>query len=130
MKIIDGKNAVLGRIASYSAKEALKGEKVVILNCDRIIITGNKSSIKENFEAKKRRVGSAQKGPKHSRNVEMVVKRTIRGMLNRGRGMEAYKKIKCYSGIPEEFRDSEKVRDIVFKPKLTNKFVFVNEIIK
>ena len=29
MKIIDGKNAVMGRLASYAAKEALKGEEVV-----------------------------------------------------------------------------------------------------
>jgi len=55
MKIIDGKNAVLGRLASYAAKEALKGEDIVILNCEHVIITGNKRDIRETFERKRRR---------------------------------------------------------------------------
>ena len=45
MKIIDGKNAVLGRLASFVAKEALKGEEIVIVNCDEIMITGNKKLV-------------------------------------------------------------------------------------
>ena len=52
-KIIVGKNAVLGRLSSYAAKEALKGEDIVILNCEQVIITGNKKSIKKNFETKR-----------------------------------------------------------------------------
>ena len=42
MKIIDGKGAILGRLASYAAKQALKGEEIVVLNCEEVIITGNK----------------------------------------------------------------------------------------
>ncbi len=112
MKIIDAKDAVLGRLASYVAKEALKGEEIVIINCDQVIITGNKRNIKENFEAKRRRVGSGQKGPKYPRTSEKIVKRVIRGMIpnhRKGRGKEAYRKIKCYVGIPEEFQDSKKI---------------------
>jgi len=50
MKVIDGKNAVMGRLASYAAKEALKGEDIAIVNCGEIIITGNKKSIEADFE--------------------------------------------------------------------------------
>ena len=112
MKIIDGKNAVLGRLASYAAKEALKGEEIVIVNCDRVIITGNKKYIKERFEVKRQRVGSSQKGPKHARSSEKVVKRTIRGMLpnyREGRGRIAFKKVKCYNKVPKEFEDKKKI---------------------
>ena len=66
MKIIDGKDAVLGRLASYAAKEALKGEDIAIVNCEKIIITGNKAFTRENFLEKRRRVGSTQRGPKVS----------------------------------------------------------------
>ena len=38
LKIIDGKGTILGRLASYAAKEALKGEEIVILNCNEVII--------------------------------------------------------------------------------------------
>ena len=50
MKIIDGTNAILGRLASYTAKELLKGEEIIIVNCEKIIITGNKKNIEENFK--------------------------------------------------------------------------------
>lgn len=130
MKIIDGKNAVLGRLASYVAKEALKGEQIVILNCDQVIITGNKKNIREEFEAKRRKIGSGQKGPKHSRSTDKIVKRSIRGMLPNhrlGRGKIAYRKIKCYVGVPKEFQESKK---IIGGREKKSKFVYVKEISK
>jgi len=117
-------------LASYAAKEALKGEEIIILNCEQIIITGNKKNIKENFEAKRSRVGSSQKGPKHSRLSEKIVKRAIRGMLpdhRKGRGKIVYKKIKCYAGVPKEFQESKKI--VGGKEKRT-KFIQIKEIAK
>ena len=128
MKIIDGKNAILGRLASYVAKEALKGEDITILNCEQVMITGSRENIRENFEARKKRIGSGQKGPKHSILAEKIVKRTIRGMLpnhRRGRGKIAYRRIKCYVGVPEEFQDSKK---IIGGKEKKSKFVYVGEI--
>jgi len=128
MKIIDGKNAILGRLASYVAKQALKGEEIVILNCEQVIVTGNRTDIKEKFEAKRGRVGSSQKGPKHSKSSDKIVKRTIRGMLpdhRKGRGKIAFKKIKCYVGIPKEFQESKKI--VSGKEKM-GKFVTVKDI--
>ena len=81
MKIIDGTNTSLGRLASYAAKESLKGEEIVIVNCDEVIITGNKESIQKEFKEMRGRIGSSQKGPKHHKSSEKVVKRTIRGMI-------------------------------------------------
>ena len=130
MKIIDGKNAVLGRLASYAAKELLKGEEIVIVNCGKIIITGNRKNIEKEFHEKRSKVGSGQKGPKHHRVSYKIVKRTIRGMLpdfREGRGREAYKKLRCYSGIPKELQESKKI--VSGKEKKT-KFVEVMEISK
>ena len=131
MKIIDGKNAILGRMAAYVAKEALKGEDIAIVNCEQIIITGNKRNIQENFEAKRKRVGSTQKGPKVSRNPERIVKRVIRGMLPNyrvGRGRVAFKRIKCYIGIPKEFEESKKISAGREKP-IQGKMIKVKEIV-
>jgi large subunit ribosomal protein L13 len=130
MKIIDGKNAVLGRLASYVAKEATKGEEMVIVNCGEIIITGNKQNIRKNFKEKREKIGSGQKGPKHSRLAERIVKRAIRGMLSnhrKGMGKEAYRRIKCFQGIPKEFENLEK---ITTKEKNKRKYVLVKEISK
>ena len=131
MKVIDGKNAILGRMAAYVAKEALKGEDITIVNCEQIIITGNKRNIQENFEAKRGRVGSTQKGPKVSRNPERIVKRVIRGMLPNyrvGRGRVAFKRIKCYVGVPKEFEESKKISAGREKP-IQGKMIRVKEIV-
>ena len=121
MKIIDAENAILGRLASYTAKEALKGEEIIIVNSEKAIITGRKEDIQEYYESKRKRVGSTQKGPKVSRSSEKIVKRTIRGMLPNyrdGRGRDALKRIKCYKGVPQEFENKEK---ILFKDKFKTK---------
>jgi ribosomal protein uL13 len=134
MKILEGKDAILGRIASYSAKEALKGEDIVIVNCEEIIITGNKKNIEEYLESKRKRVGSTQKGPKVSRTNEKIVKRAIRGMLpnyRTGRGNVALKRIKCYVGVPKEFEKEKRMivgEKSAFQSK--NKMVRIKEVAK
>ena len=130
MKIINGKDAIMGRLASYVAKEALKGEDIVILNCDQIIITGSREFIKEDFEERRKRIGSGQMGPKISRSSDKIVKRAIRGMLpdhRKGRGKIAFSKIKCYVGIPKEFQDSKKISG---GKEVTSKFIRVGDIKK
>ncbi len=110
MKIINGKGAVLGRISSYVAKEALKGEEFAIVNCEEIVITGNKKTTERQFLEKRSRFGHSQKGPKHPATSIKIVKRTIRGMFpdhRLGRGKEAFKRIKCYVGVPPEFEGKE-----------------------
>ncbi len=128
MKIIDGANAVLGRIASYATKEALKGEDVVVVNCEKIIITGNKESSQKRFRESRTKVGSAQKGPKISRPPHAIVKRAIRGMLpdhRKGRGRQAFKKIRCYKGLPKEFEEKNKMK---FENKSKIKNIKIGEL--
>ena len=128
MNIIDGKGAVLGRLASYVAKEALKGEEIVILNSELVIITGNRKNIEESFHTRRSRVGSSQKGPKLSKSSERIVKRTIRGMLPEhrfGRGRDAFKRIKCYAGVPKEFQEAKTIKAGKGKQ---SKFITIKEI--
>jgi len=128
MKVINGKGAVMGRVAAYAAKELLKGEEISIVNCEQMIITGSRKNITSEFEATRKRVGSAQGGPKVSRMPEQIVKRTVRGMLPNarmsGRGRNALKKIKCYVGIPKEFEKAK----IIDMPEKKSKFITVKEL--
>ncbi len=128
--IIDGKGQTLGRLASFVAKRALKGEEVVILNCDKVIISGNRKNIEKEFEEKRARIGSSQKGPKHPRDSEKILKRAIRGMLpdhREGKGRIAFKKIKCYKKTPKEF-EGKKTFDIKEQKKI--KFIELNKLNK
>jgi len=108
--IIDASNATLGRLASYAAKQALQGKKIIILNSEKAIVTGRKKFIITKYKERKELGGKfIQKGPYFSRSPEKIVKRTIRGMLpyKKGKGRGAFKRILCYKGIPEEYKDKK-----------------------
>ncbi|RMD67322.1 50S ribosomal protein L13 [Candidatus Pacearchaeota archaeon] len=109
--VIDGKGAVLGRLASFAAKQALLGKKVVVVNCNEVVITGRKENVVENYRAKRARGGSSLKGPHFPRQPERIVKRTIRGMLpyKQGRGRTAFKSVRCFDALPAEFASKEKL---------------------
>jgi len=106
MIIVEGTEATLGRLASFVAKSALKGEEIIVVNCGEVIISGNKKTTEREFFEKRNRHGHSQKGPIHSKTSEKIVKRAIRGMLpnyRKGIGAQAFKRIKCFNKIPEEY---------------------------
>lgn len=109
--IIDASNSVVGRIASYAAKKSLLGRKVIIVNCERALLTGRRGSIIKEYHVLRNKGGSSLKGPFFSRSIERIMKRTIRGMLNyhQKRGLDAFKRIICYSKVPEEYESTEKI---------------------
>ena len=41
-KVIDGRDHLLGRLASIVAKELLAGQKVVIVRCDEMVVSGSR----------------------------------------------------------------------------------------
>ena len=108
--IVDGKGISMGRLSSFVAKQALKGEEIQVINCNQVLITGKFETTKREFEEKRNRIGHSQKGPKHLKSSERIVKRAIRGMLpnhREGRGKIAFKKIRCYNAIPKELENKE-----------------------
>ncbi|MBM3232654.1 50S ribosomal protein L13 [Candidatus Pacearchaeota archaeon] len=109
--VIDAKGAVLGRVASYAAKQALLGKVIAIVNCKYVLITGRRGNSIEEYNAIRRRGGSSLKGPFFPKNPERIVKRTIRGMLNyqQQRGLDAFKRVMCYNDVPSEFANSSKI---------------------
>ncbi len=128
--ILDVESSVVGRVASYVAKQALKGDEINLIKCEKMIITGNKENIKREYLEKRSRVGSSQKGPKYPKTSQRMVKRIIRGMLpnyRAGRGKEAWKRIKCYNGVPKEFEGKEIIQ---FKKSNKDKFLEVRDISK
>ena len=106
--IIDADGATLGRLSTNTAKRILEGEEIAIVNSEKAIISGKKSSIKNRYK-QKREVGTYRKGPFFPRMPDMIVKRTVRGMIpyQTPHGRAAFKRLKCYIGIPKEFKDKK-----------------------
>ena len=127
--VIDANDGIMGRIAAFVAKQALLGKQVSIVNCENVMISGKRQVLVETYKAKIAKGGTAQKGPYISKTVEGIFKRAIRGMLpwSKARGREAFRRIKCYIGIPKEFENSEKIS---FKQEFTNPFVLLKDLVK
>jgi large subunit ribosomal protein L13Ae len=81
--IVDGKNHLLGRLAAKVAKQLLLGQKIVILRCESINISGNFHRSKLKFLAflRKRCNVKPSRGPFHFRAPSRIFWRTVRGML-------------------------------------------------
>ncbi|MEM5871158.1 MAG: 50S ribosomal protein L13 [Candidatus Aenigmatarchaeota archaeon] len=104
--VIDAKDKIAGRLASFVAKELLKGNKVIVLNVEKAIISGDKEDIIEEFKRKRER-GDPYKGPFYPKYPDEIFRRMVRGMLpyKKHRGKIALKNLKIFYGIPEEYKD-------------------------
>ncbi len=103
MRIYNGEGLIMGRLASQAAKDALIGEEVHIINCEKILISGRRDNTILWQQDKRERNGYPLKSQHHSRMPERVVRRAIRGMLpwKINRGKIAFKRVMCHRGVPE-----------------------------
>lgn len=109
--IIDAKDTILGRLGSFAAKQALLGNEVEVINCEEAVLSGKKQALLSNYIRRIDRKAPG-KGPYLYRRPDMFVRRAIRGMLpfKRARGREAFKKIKCHVGVPENLKIENALR--------------------
>ena len=106
LTILNAEGLILGRMASKVAKQLLNGDKVIIVNAEKAIISGKKKS--KVAEAKEfLEVGAPRRGPFHYRRPDRIMRKTVRGMLpfKKSKGKTAIKKLKVFIGVPEELKD-------------------------
>lgn len=125
--VLDGTNAVLGRLATHTAKQLLAGTSISIVNAERIIITGNKKQLQQKYLERRSR-GSPHHGPFFPTQPHSIVKRTIRGMLpyKSHRGREAFKRLRVYTAVPATLKDAEMERVAV--REIRTRFVSVGDL--
>lgn len=132
-KIYDAENMVVGRVASKVAKAALLGDSIIIVNAEKAIITGDRRSIINAFKKKHniRTSYNPRKGPLHQRRPDKLFRKMIRGMLPwpTPRGKEAFKRIRVYIGIPEQYSEAERIilEKSTYK-SLKRKYITIEEL--
>jgi large subunit ribosomal protein L13 len=128
--IIDATDATLGRLCTNTAKRLLNGEEVAVVNSEKAIISGKKTSIKDRYK-QKREVGTYRKGPFFPRKPDQIIKRTVRGMIpyQTAHGRSAFKRLKCYMGVPKVFEGKkfEKIEGAAEQPV---DFITIEELSK
>ena len=108
MIVINADSLILGRMASIAAKQALLGQDVSVVNCEKAVVIGHRKPVLAHYK-NRLKLGQPQQGPFIQRRPDFFVRRTIRGMLPRkkSRGRDAYSRVKCYVGVPEKFAGKE-----------------------
>mmetsp|Transcript_20766 Transcript_20766/g.24756 ORF Transcript_20766/g.24756 Transcript_20766/m.24756 type:complete len:201 (+) Transcript_20766:115-717(+) len=111
--IIDGRDHLLGRLASIVAKELLSGQKIVIVRCDEMAVSGSlvRNRVKYAQFRKKRTNTNPGKGPFHFKSPARMVWRTIRGMVHQktSRGQDAIGRLSTFEGIPSPYDKKKRV---------------------
>ena len=120
---IDATNLIVGRLASYAAKQALLGHTVNIFNCEKAVMSGDFKILRERYYHRIFDVGRPFKGPYRSRMPDRFVRWMIRAMVayKQQRGREAFERIMCYIGVPAKFADAKLIKvgkDVSELPKL------------
>ncbi len=111
--LVDGRTHMLGRLASVMAKELLSGQKIVVVRCEQVVVSGSlvRNKVKFTQFLKKRTNTNPKKGPIHYRSPARMVWRTIRGMLphKTARGQAALARLQCFEGIPPPYDTMKKL---------------------
>ena len=101
---VDASDQIAGRLSSKLAKLILSGKKVVVVNAEKAVISGSRTSVvnqwKERLEISSR--VNPIYGPIHPRRPDNILRRMVRGMVPRkkAKGALAMKRLRVYIGVP------------------------------
>jgi len=105
--VIDCRDHLHGRLCSIVSKELLAGQKIILVRCEEMVISGslirNQTKYAQ-FRAKRMNTNHAR-GPFHFKSPARIVWRTIRGMVHQktARGQAAIGRLSAFEGIPHPY---------------------------
>nr|O65055.1 RecName: Full=Large ribosomal subunit protein uL13; AltName: Full=60S ribosomal protein L13a [Picea mariana]AAC32117.1 probable 60s ribosomal protein L13a [Picea mariana] len=105
--VVDARHHMLGRLASILAKELLHGQRVVVVRCEEICMSGGlvRQKMKYLRFLRKRMNTKPSHGPIHFRAPSRILWRTIRGMIphKTKRGAAALATLRAFEGVPPPY---------------------------
>ncbi|KAG6506560.1 60S ribosomal protein L13a-2-like [Zingiber officinale] len=111
--VVDARHHMLGRLASILAKELLNGQRVVVVRCEEICLSGGlvRQKMKYLRFLRKRMNTKPSHGPIHFRAPSKILWRTIRGMIphKTKRGAAALARLKAYEGVPPPYDKTKRM---------------------
>jgi len=111
--VVDGRGHIYGRLASKIAQELLKGQRVVVVRCEQLVLSGSLYRNKLNFrEFLKKTINSnPRRGFRHYRTPSRMFWRSLRGMLphKTERGKAALQRLKVFEGIPYPYDQKKRM---------------------
>ena len=101
---VDATDQVAGRLSSKVAKLILSGKRVVVVNAERALVSGNRTSVVNQWKERLELASHVNPiyGPIHPRRPDNILRRMVRGMVPRKKpkGATAMKRLRVYVGVP------------------------------
>ncbi len=132
-EVVDATNLILGRMASYVAKEALNGRRVVVVNAEKAVVSGTKARVvaRAKMKLRTRTLANQEKAPTHPRRPDTYVRRVIRGMLpwKKPRGKQAFHRVRVHIGTPPDYAGKPSSRlDSASASKLRVPYISIQQL--
>ena len=113
--VVDATNHIAGRLASNVAKLLLQGQRVTVVNCEKIMMSGKRETqIREYREFLEiNSIINYKHGPVHYRRPDTMMAKMIRQMLPFDRkpsGKLAFARLRTYIGAPNNTKPIEKIQ--------------------
>lgn len=106
---IDGKGLRLGRAASKIAKQLISGKKVVVVNVEKLVVSGDRAAVMSKYERwmEIRTLKNPEDvGIKQHRSPDRLFHSAVKNMLPKTpTGKEALRRLKVYIGVPKDLID-------------------------
>ncbi len=121
---LDADGMIVGRLAAFCAKQALKGEVVNVFNVEKSVFSATSEKVLFTKYLKRRGIqnkADPEKSAKWPRRPDFFFKKIVSGMLPDGRrGKDALKRIKVFltsGGVKPELKNSNslKVKTVTLK---------------
>ena len=139
--VFNADGLIMGRLASIVAELLIKAaredrdDKVIIINSEKAIVSGRPRSVLNTYQAKYK-LNHPRKGPFFPRMPDMIMKRTVRGMLPYQRknvGRRAIRNLKVEIGCPSHLESDlpdghESGDDSKIRRALPDRFILLGDI--
>ncbi len=112
--LIDAKGHLMGRLAAIVAKELLNGQRVTIVRCEAMVLSGSlyrrRCEFLE-FKKKNSNTNPRKGGPYHFKAPSKIFWRAVRGMVphKTKRGTAAMNRMKLFEGCPFPYSNRKKM---------------------
>jgi len=132
---LDGTGMRLGRLATKVAKQLINGNSVVIVNVEKMVVSGSRASVLSKYARwmlLRTFKNPEDVGPKQHRTPDRLIYYSVRNMLPKSpMGKTALKRLKVYMGIPESLKSKtfQKIDDADVK-YLRGSYLSLEEISK
>ncbi|GEM_PF-554428 len=105
-EIFDAAGAVVGRLSAMVVKKLLQGKRIVILNADKAVMSGDPKGVVDRYRAKRgmQNKSNPEHSPKWPRRPDFLYKKIVSGMVPRKpSGRAAFKNLRIHIGVPSEY---------------------------